>query len=48
MVMYMYDNAFETKKIKFKPRMERNHNVYTVLFSYMCDVGFHGSSHVAL
>ena len=26
MVMYMYDNAFETKKIKFKPRMELNHN----------------------
>ena len=48
MILYMYDNASETKKIKFKPRKELNHNMYTVLFSYMYDVGFHGSSHVAL
>ena len=32
MIMYMYDNEFETKKkTKFKPRIKLNHNIYNML-----------------
>ena len=27
--MVMYDNEFETKKIKFKARIKLNHRIYT-------------------
>ena len=27
----MYDNEFETRKIKFKPIMKLNHNIYIIL-----------------
>ena len=30
--MVMYDNEFETKEIKFKPK-KLNHNIYIALFS---------------
>ena len=27
----MYDNDFETKEMKFKPRIKLNHNMYNLL-----------------
>ena len=33
----MYDNEFETKKIKFKPRIKLNHNIYFICYiAYTC------------
>ena len=29
--MVIYDNAFETKGIKIKPRIKLNHNIATIL-----------------
>ena len=36
----MYDNEFETKEIKFKPRIKLNHNIYnspTLLNRSFCE-----------
>ena len=36
----MYDNEFETKEIKFKPRIKLNHNIYnspTLLDRSFCE-----------
>ena len=38
-VMVMYDNEFEPKKIKLKPRIELNHNIYLVV-SFLYQVIF--------
>ena len=31
--MVIYDNEFEQRKIKFKPRIKLNHNIYIYQFS---------------
>ena len=33
--MVMYDNEFETKEIKFKPRIKLNHNMYKRMILFL-------------